>query len=338
MEVIFLNIYDVSQYAHVSIATVSRVINGNPNVSDKTRKRVLAVMDELGYTPNIFARSLGLNTMKTIGIMCADSSDPWLAEAIYYLEKELRGNGYDSLLCCTGYLPETRKKYLELLRSKRVDAIILTGSHYIEAKPKDNAYLLEAAKALPIMLVNGQLEGKQIYSTVCDDHAAVYNAAFRLYHSGRSSVLYLYSGNSFSNSHKLSGYRDAVRDAGFMLREELMVLCQKDVDAARERLAEISRSGVHFDAVLASEDILAVGAVKYADKAGLKIPGDLSIIGYNNSILSKCTSPELTSIDNKVEALCTTTVNTLMKVLQMGNVPIKTTITPELVKRGTTNF
>ncbi|WP_312448008.1 LacI family DNA-binding transcriptional regulator [Lacrimispora sp.] len=333
-----MNIYDVSEHAHVSIATVSRVINGNPNVSEKTRKRVLDVMEELGYTPNVFARSLGLNTMKTIGIMCADSSDPWLAEAIYYLEKELRGNGYDSLLCCTGYLPETKKKYLELLRSKRVDAIILTGSHYIEAKPKDNAYLLEAAKDLPIMLVNGQLEGEQIYSTVCDDHAAVYDATLRLYRSGRSSVLYLYSGNSFSNFHKLSGYRDAVRDAGFMIRDELMVLCQKDLDAAMERLDTISRSGVHFDAVLASEDILAVGAVKYADKAGLKIPKDLSIIGYNNSILSRCTTPEITSVDNKVEALCTTTVNTLMKVLEVGNVPAKTSITPELIKRGTTNF
>ena len=333
-----MNIYDVSEHAHVSIATVSRVINGNPNVSEKTRKRVLAVMEELGYTPNVFARSLGLNTMKTIGIMCADSSDPWLAEAIYYLEKELRGNGYDSILCCTGYLPETKKKYLELLRSKRVDAIILTGSHYIEAKAKDNAYLLEAAKDLPIMLVNGQLEGEQIYCTVCDDHAAVYDAALRLYRSGRSSVLYLYSGNSFSNLHKLSGYRDAVRDAGFMIRDELMVLCSKDLDAAMERLDMLSRSGVYFDAVLASEDILAVGAVKYADKAGLKVPQDLSIIGYNNSILSKCTTPEITSVDNKVEALCTTTVNTLMKVLEVGNVPTKTTITPELVKRGTTNF
>lgn len=333
-----MNIYDVSEHAHVSIATVSRVINGNPNVSEKTRKRVLAVMDELGYTPNVFARSLGLNTMKTIGIMCADASDPWLAEAIYFLEKELRGNGYDSILCCTGYLPETKKKYLELLRSKRVDAIILTGSHYIEAKPKDNTYLLEAARDIPIMMVNGCLEGEQIYSTVCDDHAAVYGAAARLYHSGHTSLLYLYSGNSYSNICKLAGYRDATRDAGLPVKEELMVLCPKDLDAAMERLNQLSCSGFHFDAVLAAEDILAVGAVKYAEQAGLKIPEDLSIIGYNNSILSRCTTPEITSVDNKVEALCTTTVNTLMKVLDGGNVPAKTTITPELIKRGTTNF
>ena len=97
-----MNIYDVSRKAEVSIATVSRVLNGNPNVSEKTRNRVLEVMNELGYSPNIFARGLGLNTMKTIGIMCSDSSDLYLANAIYFLERELRNNGYDSILCCTG--------------------------------------------------------------------------------------------------------------------------------------------------------------------------------------------------------------------------------------------
>lgn len=333
-----MNIYDVSKHAHVSIATVSRVINGNPNVSEKTRQRVVAVMEELGYTPNVFARSLGLNTMKTIGIMCSDSSDPWLAEAISYLEKELRSNGYDSILCCSGYLPETKKKYLELLCSKRVDAIILTGSHYIEAKAKDNAYLLEAAKDIPIMLVNGHLDGEQIYSTVCDDQAAVYDAVTKMIQAGRTSILYLYSGNSYSNLLKLSGYRKALEDAGLPLRDELLVLCPKDIDSAMEHLKLLSSKGIHFDAVFAAEDILAVSAVKYGDQSGLKIPEDINIIGYNNSILSRCTTPEITSVDNKVEAICTTTIHTLMKVLNNGNVPAKTTITPELVKRGTTNF
>ncbi len=122
-----MNIYDVSRRAGVSIATVSRVLNGNPNVSQKTRSRVLAVMDELGYTPNVFARGLGLGTMKTIGIMCSDSSDPYLANAIYYLERQLRSHGYDSILCCTGTSLENKRTCFELLLSKRVDAMILAG-------------------------------------------------------------------------------------------------------------------------------------------------------------------------------------------------------------------
>ena len=164
-----VNIYDVSKHAGVSIATVSRVLNGNPNVSDKTRRKVLAVMDELGYTPNVFARGLGLNTMRTIGIMCSDSSDLYLANAINYLERGLRNNGYDAILCCTGYDLEAKQQYFELLRSKRVDAIILAGSKFVEMRPRDNEYIIAAASKLPIMLVNGYLEGANIYSTICDD-------------------------------------------------------------------------------------------------------------------------------------------------------------------------
>ena len=89
-----MNIYDISQKAGVSIATVSRVLNGSDKVSDKTRKKVLAVMEENSYTPNAFARSLGLNSMHTVGILCSDSSDVYQAQAIYYLERELRKNSY----------------------------------------------------------------------------------------------------------------------------------------------------------------------------------------------------------------------------------------------------
>lgn len=146
-----MNIYDVSKKAGVSIATVSRVLNGSPNVSERTRTLVLQVMDELGYTPNVFARGLGLGTIQTIGIMCSDSSDPYLAHAIYYLEQGLRGYGYDSILCCTGSSLKTKQKYFELLHSKKVDALILAGSKFIEMNPDDNNYIIEAAKELPVL-------------------------------------------------------------------------------------------------------------------------------------------------------------------------------------------
>lgn len=333
-----MNIYDVSKKAEVSIATVSRVLNGNPNVSEKTRNRVLEVMDELGYTPNIFARGLGLNTMKTIGIMCSDSSDLYLANAIYFLERELRNNGYDSILCCTGTALETKQKYFDLLRSKRVDAIILAGSKFIEMKAKDNSYLLDAAKELPLMLVNGYLDGPNIYSTLCDDHAATYDAASRLIKSGREKILYLYTSYSYSGINKMQGYRDALADHGISVSEDYIRQCPKDISKAQELCSSLREQGLIFDAVLASDDSLAIGAVKFAYAYHISIPEQLSIIGYNNSILASCSYPELTSIDSKVESLCITTVNTLMGVFSGINVPSRTTISADLIKRGTTNF
>ncbi len=333
-----MNIYDVSKQAGVSIATVSRVLNGNPNVSEKTRSRVLEVMGELGYTPNVFARGLGLNTMKTIGIMCSDSSDPYLANAIYYLERELRANGYDSILCCTGTSLENKKQYFELLLSKRVDAMILAGSKFVELNHDDNAYIINAARELPIMLVNGYLDAPGIYSTVCDDHAATYDAARRLIQSGKKNILYLYTSHSYSGQNKLGGYKDALTDLGVPVREELICQCPKNLTAAKELMCALSASGLSFDAVMTSDDSLAVGAVKYAHAGNLTIPDDLAIVGYNNSILSYCTDPEISSIDTKVESLCITTINTLMGVFGGGEVPGKTTIAADFIQKQTTNF
>ncbi|MCI8268479.1 MAG: LacI family transcriptional regulator [Lachnospiraceae bacterium] len=333
-----MNIYDVSRKAGVSIATVSRVLNGSPNVSDRTRNLVLEVMDELGYTPNVFARGLGLGTIQTIGIMCSDSSDPYLAHAIYYLEQGLRGHGYDSILCCTGNSLENKQKYFDLLRSKKVDAIILAGSKFIELKPRDNDYIIEAAKELPVMLVNGFLEGDNIYCTLCDDRSATHEAAGRLISSGCRNILYLYTSQSYSGIGKLQGYRDALSGCGLPIRDSHIHSCTKDVLAARELLLNLHASGLIFDAVMTSDDTLAVGAVKYAHATGRSIPDELSIIGYNNSSYSVCTDPELTSIDSKIEALCTTTINTLMGVFNGGNVPSRTTIAADLIKRATTKF
>lgn len=333
-----MNIYDVSKHAGVSIATVSRVLNGNPNVSERTREKVLRVMDELGYTPNVFARGLGLDTMQTIGIMCSDSSDSYLAGAIYYLERELRSHNYDSILCCTGYDLKVKQKYFNLLRSKRVDAIILAGSKFVELCPKDNDYILKAAHDIPVMLVNGYLEGENIYSTVCDDYSAVYDAVSRLIRSGSRRILYLYTSYSYSGLNKMDGYKAALTSCGLPVQEDLIHQCSKNLEDARDLLLRLSKQGLDFDAVVTSDDSLAVGAVKYAHAKGISVPDQLSIIGYNNSLLSRCTDPEITSIDSRVETLCTTTVKTLMGVFSGESVPSRTTIASDLIKRNTTNF
>ena len=333
-----MNIYDVSKKAGVSIATVSRVINGNTNVSEKTKQKVLTVMKEIGYTPNVFARGLGLNTMKTIGIMCTDSSDVYLANAVYYLERELRANGYDAILCCTGNELSTKKDYLELLLSKRVDAVILVGSKFLETRAADNKYIIEAAEKLPIMLVNGYLDAPNIYGTLCDDENAVYEVTDSLIKNGCSNIVYLYTSTSLSGQCKLAGFKKAHFVHNIPINSELLHLCNKNISNARDYLTQLNERGIHFDAVVTSDDSLAVGALKFAHSHKLKVPDDLSIVGYNNTIIASCTDPELTSIDSKVEALCTTTVNTLMGVFNGNNVPCKTNITADIDKRGTTRF
>ena len=334
-----MTIYDISEKAGVSIATVSRVLNGSSNVSDKTKKKVLDVINQYEYTPNAFARGLGLNTMKTIGVMCADSSDLYLAKAIYFIEQKLRANGYDSILCCTGYELETEEKCLNLLISKKVDGIILVGSHFIHENENDNRYITDAALQVPVMLLNASFDAPNVYSIVSDDYNSMYEATKLMIASGIKDILYFYNSTSYSGKRKLAGYRAAMEEAGLLRSGNLMQLytgSHEDIQAMCEHLMKVQSKGILFRGVIASDDNLALGAVKYARTTGLRVPEELSIIGYNNSLLSTCCNPELTSIDNKLETLCQHLITTLMGLLGGSEMPKKTVFSGEVIHRGTT--
>lgn len=336
-----MNIYDISEKAGVSIATVSRIINGSSKVSPKTRDKVRAVIDEYGYTPNAFARGLGKNSMNTIGILCADSSDPYLAHAVYFVEQKLRENGYDCLLCCTGHQLEERKKYLKLLLSKHVDSVILVGSNYVQLDPVQNQYIIDASQRIPVMLLNGALDGSNIYSTLCDDFQAMLHAATALLKTRSSSILYLYDNLSYSGKKKLGGYMEAFKENGFPVNENLIhAITPKasSLKAVSNAIAAIAAKGIKFDSVMASDDSLAIGALKYAKSIGISVPHELSIIGYNNSDIAEYCDPELTSIDNKLEAICQHCVNTLVGVLSGKDMPKKTVFSADIIKRETTVF
>ncbi len=292
-------------------------------------------MEKSGYTPNAFARGLGLNTMRTIGILCADSSDIYLARVIYWLERELWKNSYASMLCCTGYDLEEKEKYLHLLLSRSVDALILAGSQFIEEKEEDNAYLYEAVKKVPVFLLNGVLPGSGAYSVVCDDELAVKEMTDELIGLGAQHPVFLYRSLSYSGKRKLAGFCRSLAEHSIP-EEGRFFLSPAGIPETAQFLRDLEARGVSFDACLASDDELAAGAVKYALGAGKRIPEDFQISGYNNSLLSICSTPEITTADNRVEFLCTTAVSLLMQVLDGKDVPERTMYSANLIRRATT--
>lgn len=328
-----MNIYDIASQAEVSIATVSRVLNGKGNVSEKTRERVLQVIEELGYTPNIFARGLGLNSIKMVGILCSDVSDIYYATAVSILEKELRKSGYDSLLCCTGDQLEDRRKSIDLLLSKRVDAIILVGSTFKEKG--DNSHILDAAKEVPFVLINDFIEAPNIYGVVCDDFNAVRETVSVFLEQGLRRIAYLYDADTYSGALKLSGYQAAFTQMNMSADTRLIVRCEHSPESAREQTAKLLLEG-RVEAIVTSDDCLAVGALQAAIGAGLKIPHEIQIIGFNNSMLARSTIPALTSIDNKVAAVSMTAVHTLIDVFEQKGAVNKIVLAAETVKRETT--
>lgn len=337
----YMNIYDISKLAGVSTATVSRVINGFDNVKPATRNKVLSIMASQGYTPNAFARGLGLNTMKSIGIMCADSSDLYLAKAVYFIEGGLRENGYHCILTCTGYDRESQKAAMSSLMSQHVDCVILVGSTFIDKNNKNNKYIYDAADSVPIMMLNADLEYSGIYCVLCDDYTATQNATLELLDSGRKDILYLFNSYSYSAQKKASGYRDAFELRNMTYDERYYQFfdgSSHDIEGVYNFVNDLHKKGLQFDAVLASDDFLAVGAIKYALRNNISIPDELSIIGYNNSILTNCCEPELSSIDNHLELLCRNLVDICIRTLSGESTPQKTVFRGELVHRKTTVF
>ena len=335
-----INIYDIAQMAKVSIATVSRVVNGSDKVSPATRRKVEKIIAEVGYTPNAFAKGLGLNTMHTVGIMVPSMADDFMAKAVNDLEQELGKYGYDCLLNCSGFLKENKKKQLEVLLSKHVDALILVGSTYAGRgeSADETEYIREAAQKVPVFVINGNVKGDNVYVTVCDDHSAVKDVTLRLLKSGKKNILFLTDSRSYSANKKRSGYEEAFAEAGMPLREAMEVFVKNDIREVREYLKRVRPE---FDAAVATEDVIAIGVMKYANDIGLKVPEDLPVVGYNNSRMALACEPELSSIDNGLREMCLSTVKRLMNLLEengSGKAEKKVVIPCALVERGSTAF
>ncbi len=310
-----MNIYDISEAAGVSIASVSRVLNGAANVSEETRKKIQDVIDKMGYTPNLYARGLGRTSLKTIGILCSDSSDIYLANAVYYLETFLRKHGYHTLLCCTGYRLRDRQEALQELQSRQVDAIVMVGSQYVYADKQNNKYIEAASEALPVFLINGEFSCPNVYSFLCDEEGSMREAVSILRQKGKQSFVYLYSSDSTSGKRKMLGFEAGCRALGIPEACRRILKAPKEFYAIRDRLRQ-SYEAQPFDAVITSSDTGGIGAVKFANALGLRIPEELSILSFNNSALALASNPELSSMDSRLETLCDMAVSGILHVLK----------------------
>ncbi|MGL5260534.1 MAG: LacI family DNA-binding transcriptional regulator [Lachnospiraceae bacterium] len=332
------NIYDIAKLAGVSIATVSRVVNNSTKVSASTKERVLSVMKEYKYTPNVFARGLGLDSMKTIGIICPDVSDFYMAKAVAALEKGLHSYGYDCILYCSGLKREGQIEAIKRIVEKRIDALILVGSQYVGdgCDQSEIEHIVRVSKTIPIFLINGMIKEENIYSIYSDDYMASYQATREILESGRRKVLFLYDTDSFSAKRKMEGYETALKEYKIPILYNLKLKVDRNIETIRDLL--LIRKDIEFDSVVCINDVLAIGVIKYAHAKQIKIPDDLVIVGYNNSEIAICTNPELSSIDNRAEKMCTIAIEHMMKVLQGEEVSKEEVFECKLIKRSTTDF
>jgi LacI family transcriptional regulator len=329
-----MNIYQIAKKAGVSIATVSRVINNSSNVKKETRQKVQAVLNEMNYTPNAIARSLAVNSTRTIGVLTTDVRDYYYASAIYSIEQEFRSLGYNVILCNTGDKLEKKELYMKILLEKKVDGIILVGSVFKEKE--DNDHIFQSAERVPLVMLNGYLEGDNIYSIVCDDSYASFNIVKWLYDRGHRDIIYMYGVPSFSGLAKIDGFKQGMREMGLKIKPHTVFHTNPGAAGGYLGVQQLDELNCVYTAIVASEDGIAAGAMRGIWESGRKIPDDTAIFGFNDSEICLCTTPELSTVDNKVGPMSTEAVHMLYDVLHGSKVCMKIIFTPELVIRGST--
>lgn len=326
-----MNIKEIAKLAEVSVATVSRVINNPSSVSEKSRTRVLQVMEEYHYKPNIFARGLNAKSTNTIGILCPEMNDINHAKVVSILEHLLRSNGFDSLLCCTGgYHPYT-KKIVDLLAAKQVDAILVIGSSWDGTD--DLLAFQSVASHIPIIVLNGYINAPGIYNISCDEESAVYDLVGNLFRSGCRHIYYLEDNTTYSAYQKRTGFNRATKELGIAQGCACIKISldTHELTSAKKQIGTLLARNTPIDAVLSADDILAVGALQALSAAGLHIP----VIGFNNSDYAICCTPNLTSIDNRMDFICKTAVDTMMSLLNGEEALERIVVSAKLVERET---
>ncbi|MDL2324920.1 LacI family transcriptional regulator [Ruminococcaceae bacterium OttesenSCG-928-A16] len=324
-----MNIYDIAKEAGVSISTVSRVLNNKSNVMPATREKVQAVLDKHSYTPNAIARGLVARSMKTVAVLTVDVRVPHYARTTYIIERAFSKLNYHVLVCNTGGELEEARRYARLLAERQVDGIVLVGS--IFNKLGQDEEVAACLHNIPVVSANGQPGLPNGYSVLVDDVQGIELAVEHLAQKGRQNIVYVKDLDTDSAQLKQQGFYTAMQKRGVKNAKNRVIKAEYGLAGGEEAAAQIV--ALRPDAVVCAEDLTAVGVMKGIINAGLKVPEDIAVIGYNNSEYSVICTPELTTVDNKVEMSALFSVQLLESLIEKDESFSSMSIQPELVVR-----
>lgn len=287
-------IKDVARRASVSTATVSRVLNGQQWVAEETRNTVLNAIRELNYKPNAVARSLLHAQTRTLAILFPAVSDMFSGTVLSGVEDAAQERGFSVIVCKTGGHRERTLASLQLLAEKRVDGIIFAS----EVLHQEYARFIGRLR-IPLVVLSGESTEPGIPTIRCDDRQAAYTAAAYLIGLGHERIGMLYGGahETPEQNGRLLGFQEAHRDHGLAVAPEAVLCLEgfafKDGQRGGTALLERARG---LTAIFASSDELALGVMSAAFRRGLRLPDDLSVMGFDDLPLAEMSLPPLTTV------------------------------------------
>ncbi len=316
------------------MTTVSHVVNGTRFVSEELKKRVHLAMEELAYKPNAVARSLRVKESRTIGLVIPDSTNPYFAEIGWGVEYSARKHGYSVILCNSDDDLAKEESYINVLIEKQVDGIIIDPAG--EQSATHLKSLLQ--RKIPTVMVDRDSPDVEIDSVQIDNKMGGALATRHLLNLGHTRIACITGPRKVTPSfQRFDGYKEEMEKKGIPITPEYIVRGdfkpQGGYDAAQQLLALPEAPS----AIFVCNDLMAFGVLNAAVERGLRVPQDISIVGFDDIYLSKFTNPPMTTIRQPRKDMCEAAVHCLVSRIQNTKRPVSNTlINVELVERSST--
>lgn len=326
-----VNIYDVAKKSGLSVVTVSRVINNSPSVRDYNRDKVLRAMEELGYHPSSAARSLAKGKTGIIGLLLPGLNDDFFNNVVRAINARLIENGYFLAISLEDEGGGSSKASHYLFQEKRVDGIILLSPLM------EDEYIIELKKRnIPFILLDNQKSQPSIFSVLVDNFKGGYMATRHLIKLGHRNIAFISGSDLYlSNRERKRGFLEALNESG--MEPYSIDGGEFDADVGYNVTMKWIDSGRIPTAIFTADDNIMFGAFDAIKEKGFKIPGDISICGYDDDLLSSKLHPTLTTVRQPSEEMGRKAVEILMQLMSgkhMRSMTVK--LEPQLILRDST--
>jgi DNA-binding LacI/PurR family transcriptional regulator len=324
---------EVAAKVGVSTATVSRVLNGKDGVSEATRQAVLTALDVLGYERPTQLRG---ERSRLVGLVLPELQNPIFPAFAGVVGGALVQQGFTPVLCTQTAGGVQESDYVELLLQQHVSGVVFAGGNYAMTDAPHEHYARLTARKLPTVLVNAAVDGLNLPTVSCDDAVSVEQAIAHLRDLGHTAIgMVLGMPGHVPSIRKLHAARKVAANSDFELPDELVAQSLFSIEGGQAAAATLLSRGA--TALICASDPIALGAIRAARRAGLSVPGDISIVGYDDSALMTCTDPPLTTVRQPIDPMGRAAVELLVGQINGGTfAPGELLFEPELVVRGST--
>jgi LacI family transcriptional regulator len=332
-------IADIAKELNTTAATVSRALSNHPRISDETKKSVHLTATKLNYKRNRVASSLRLGKTHVIGVIIPSAEINFFGSVVHGIESIANLNGYNVLLYQSNESGEYEERGIETFISARVDGILVS----LAKGTVDYSHIEQIKKRkVPVVLFDRSNDSLDIDSVEIDDYKGAYMATEHLISKGYKKIAHIAGPTHLKNfSERIRGYKEALRYNHFVIDESYIYYGNVSIESGREGTCHFFSMTNPPDAIFATEDFTALGAMKELKERGIKIPGEFGIIGFANEQFGEHITPTLSSVDQQTIQMGKSALNLLIDLIGkregMGDARQKVVLEPVLICRDSTD-